>query len=120
MSYCRWSSDNFRCDVYVYEAEYGGFVIHVAKGRHTADTPVPEIPSNWHEIDPQDFLKAHMAQMAWLDKAVVIPIGLPHDGESFNFDTAADCATKLEELKALGYQVPQYAIDNLKEEANEN
>ena len=33
MSYCRWSSDDFQCDVYVYESVAGGFVTHVAANR---------------------------------------------------------------------------------------
>ena len=44
-------------------------------------------------------------------------IGLPEDGETFNDATAGDCADRLEYLRALGYQVPQYAIDALREEA---
>jgi hypothetical protein len=45
------------------------------------------------------------------------PIGLPHDGESFLDGSPSDCADRLEGLRALGYTVPQYAIDELREEA---
>lgn len=32
MSYCRWSSDNFNCDLYCYESDFG-FETHLASGR---------------------------------------------------------------------------------------
>ena len=38
MSYCRWSSDDFRCDLYIYESA-AGFVIHVAANRVEWDPP---------------------------------------------------------------------------------
>jgi hypothetical protein len=50
----------------------------------------------------------------------VIPsknIGLPHDGEAFCDATAEECASRLRELRAMGYHVPQHAIDALTEEA---
>lgn len=33
MSYCRWSSMNWRCDVYVYEDVNGGWTTHIARNR---------------------------------------------------------------------------------------
>lgn len=44
-------------------------------------------------------------------------IGLPMDGKAFNDETAEACAGRLEALRTLGYRVPQYAIDALREEA---
>ena len=44
------------------------------------------------------------------------PIGLPCDGESFNDSTPGECADTLERLRGMGYIVPQYAIDALREE----
>lgn len=46
-------------------------------------------------------------------------IGLEHDGESFDHDTPGECAEHLIYLKGCGYNVPQYAIDSLKEEQDE-
>jgi len=46
-------------------------------------------------------------------------IGLPHDGDSFNHDTSKECAYWLLHLRAMGYRVPQYAIDALLEEDEE-
>jgi hypothetical protein len=46
-------------------------------------------------------------------------IGLPHDGDSFNHDTPGECADWLEHLRAIGYKVPKFAIDALRQEAQE-
>jgi hypothetical protein len=32
LSYCRWSSDNFRCELYCYQDTCGGWTTHVAAG----------------------------------------------------------------------------------------
>lgn len=42
MSYCRWSSMNWRCDVYTYEDVMGGWTTHVA-GRRRVIPPIPDI-----------------------------------------------------------------------------
>ena len=116
MSYCRWSSDDFGCDVFVADC-YGGWTTHVAWGRHT--NPVGPIPKTPHEWWTEEAVAAREAQRKWLDAAVVIPIGLPHDGKSFNDETPGECANRLEKLRALGYNVPQYAIDVLRKEQGE-
>lgn len=54
-----------------------------------------------------------------LDQATSHPIGLQHDGESFSFDTPGECADELVRLRECGYNVPEYAIDALREEQNE-
>jgi len=113
MSYCRFSSDDFSCDVYVYEGG-SGFVTHVAGNRVIGDIPkVPQIGSCPNE----EFMAAHRAQMAYLGTAEREDINLPHAGESMSHDTADDCADNLESLRAIGYNVPQSAIDRLREDA---
>lgn len=37
MSYCRWSSDNFECDLYCYSDVNGGYTTHVAGRRRQGD-----------------------------------------------------------------------------------
>lgn len=113
MSYCRFSSDNFSCDVYVYEHVDDGFVTHVAGNRIVGDVPkVPRVTKDNHD----EVIVAHRAQSDFLSTAEHAPIGLPHDGGSFSDDTPGECADRLERLRALGYVVPQYAIDALREE----
>lgn len=117
MSYCRWSSDDFWCDIYCYEDLTSRYTIHVACNRVVGD--IPKTP----HIDPLDdikaFMGAHRAQMEYLETAEREPIGLPHDGESFSYATPGEAADKLEELMCMGYHVPEYAIEELREEQDE-
>lgn len=146
MSYCRWSSDNWRCDVYVYESCSGGWLTHVA-GQKRVLPPIPDLPwrigvavhrwsgGTWNnETRRMDYPSAvkrvlsgawfklsafwhNRVHMGSLHLIPLRPIGLPHDGESFSDDTPEECADRLEALRAIGYNVPQHAIDELREEA---
>jgi len=115
MSYCRWSSDDFQCDVYVYEDCRGGFTTHVAGSRPVFAEPLPP------KIDSRTDFSAWFARGAVVRKMLKTAgrefIDLPHDGETFNDATAALCADRLETLRRMGYNVPQRAIDALREEA---
>lgn len=116
MSYCRFSSDNFACDVYVYEHCYGGWTTHVA-GRRVVGN-VPKLPPL--TADNKDaFFAAYRAQMDFMETAQHADIGLPHDGAQFSDNTPGACAERLESLRTIGYNVPQHAIDQLREESNQ-
>lgn len=146
MSYCRFSSMNWRCDVYVYQDTYGGFVTHVAGCRRVIP-PIPDIMGGrvamwlyrwcgcaWDKAGKRPVFPHFwrgMAYKAWTRFSIywhryvhglsmkMIPlrnIDLPHDTESFNDATPGECADRLEYLRGLGYKVPQDAIDALREE----
>lgn len=118
MSYCRWSTNDFQCDVYVYEHVHGGFMIHVASNRTVFAGPLPaEIPLEKENIVA--FIERQQKVMEMVDAAESRPIGLPYDGKNFLENDAASCADRLETLKSIGYLVPQFAIDSLREEAAE-
>ena len=114
MSYCRFSSDDFQCDVYVYEDCAGGWTTHVAGRRHVFKEPLPaDVPLENKEA----WVKRHARVMELIDSAELVDIGLQFDGETFNDPTPGECADRLEMLRAAGYNVPQYAIDQLRDEA---
>lgn len=104
MSYCRWSSDSYRCDLYVYESD-DGFHTHVAGCRHVLDWSDLPPPVDVRE-DPEGYLSRHKALMAALDGAGLEPIGGPHDGESFIDGDAESCADRVAALRAAGYWCP--------------
>ena len=124
------------CDVYVYEDVSGGFTCHVAARKvinlneaphspNVDDSATGEEGKIWEaalqHVMWQDFIIKHRAFHDWLDKSAVRQnIGLEYDGKSFNVETAGDMAERLVELKNMGYNVPQYAIDTLNEEQEEN
>lgn len=141
MSYCRFSSDNGRSDVYVYEHVHGGFTTHVA-GRKRAFPPIPNIPMRWIPRLGGEFDKTSRTVVypSWRHKMAarivygiwgrwrrlsmwsvgIIPlrdIGLPHDGETFSDETIAECIERLEALCRLGYHVPKSALAALRQEA---
>ena len=117
MSYCRWSSDDYQCDIYAYEG-HEGFVVHVASNRRTPAEPFPEWVS-YREAGFEAWIAREQCVVEMMKATPSKPIGLPHDGESFSFDTAGECADQLVRLKEIGYNVPQYAIDALREDTND-
>lgn len=112
MSYCRFSSDGFQCDVYVYESD-AGWITHVAANRPISDEPPPTRATH------PDAIARMTAEMDWLKTATRIAIGLWHDRATYVDHSPAACAKRLEDLRSAGYNVPQYAIDNLYAEAKE-
>jgi hypothetical protein len=119
VSYCRFSSDDFRSDVYVYDSVLGGWQVHVASRRHANAAPRPEYPDGWHragETGIELFMAHTKAMNAWLEAAEMVPIGLPRDGESQLLGSPGEAADMLQELKDMGYIVPDGVIDTLREE----
>lgn len=108
MAYCRWSD----CDVYVYEDVNGGWTTHVAGRRNVAgNAPL------WDMSSEDAFAASVMARSKWYkENQTYEDIDLPNAGKSFNDPTPGQCADRLEALKAEGFDVPQYAIDELREE----
>ena len=111
MSYCRWSSEQFQCDVYVYESE-SGFETHIAGNRVIYGEPLPE-PI---EICAAGWIERHTKVEEMYEKAERQDIDHPEAGESYTDSTAKACADRLRVLKAEGFVVPQYVIDDLIEE----
>lgn len=115
MSYCRWSSDNWRCDLYCYGDVSGGITTHVASNRVVGD--IPEAPlSLIMEGKNDEFLKAHRRQMAFLETAEREPIGLPYDGERFNDPDFASFFVRLIELREAGYNFPDYVLEEVRDD----
>ena len=143
MSYCRFSSDFGECDVYVYADVYGGWTTHVA-GRRLKHA-VPDEIKNMPTSTGDEWVARWEAQKKWRDSLpcdeypVTYTDGsqgtgrTPKDSEyidlseisdfaegNFNDATPGECADRLEQIRASGLNVPQYAIDALREEADEN
>lgn len=117
MSYCRWSSDDFKCDLYVYENVAGCWTIHVAGKRVVGEVPPFRLPADPQDLEGMERAMAdYRAQMDYLKTAEHAPIGLPHDGETFHLESPGECADKCEELAALGYNVPSWVVPELRTE----
>ncbi|SRR5579883_547443 len=117
MSYCRFSSDDYQCDVYVYAHIAGYWTTHVASNRYAFQEPLPSQVSWVPGACNDDWFKRHEKVSQMVRKAKLVNIGLAHDGQTFDDPTPEACADRLEQLRAAGYVVPQSAIDRLREEA---
>lgn len=113
MSYCRWSSDDSQCDVYVYEDVMGCFTTHVACNRKTLSRDQIPDPVPFDKNNIEAFMVRQEKVRKLLENIESKPIGLEHDGETFNDPDARSCADRLIILRNCGYNVPQYAIDAL-------
>lgn len=117
MSYCRWSSNDFDCDLYIYESCDDEWVIHVAGRRPLIDRST--LPPKVHPSeDVEGRFARHRAVMDLLEADHDWEnIALPYVGETLRLETAAECADKVEELIALGYHVPDGVVEALREDA---
>lgn len=115
MSYCRWSSDDYQCDVYVYQCCDGGYATHVAGLRYVFSEPLPP-PIEFDEGNVLPWVERQQAVSAIVGRSSSSAIDLPEAGSNFFHETPGECADNLERLRALGYRVPQSAIDELRED----
>ena len=112
MSYCRFSDENFKSDVYVYETK-NGYVVHVASNRVVGDiTPIPIFDSE--DTDP--FFAAHKQQMIDMESATHVDIGGLFDGDTFTCVELSDLLSVLHKIADAGYHVPHWVIPMVEEE----
>lgn len=119
MSYCRWSSMDFACDIYAYESVGDFWQIYVAGNRVLGDIPkMPNMPAHdapEHERHQwiEDYVKASKAQSEWLQTAEREEITLPYAGASIECATLDEFEAKLHELRALGYRFPDHVFEEI-------
>lgn len=113
MSYCRWSSDDWKCDLYCYHSCGGGYITHVASQKYI---DVPVNPHSFGGAAFEKWLDFHEVQMAFLDTAEMKEIGLPHDGMSFNDPDLEAFLERVNCLKETGYIVPHWVFEMIEEE----
>ncbi len=113
MSYCRWSTDNFACDLYCYEDCLGGYTTHVSAGRYVDKGPkIPELTAD----NVVEYTESLNSQLNFLATCKVEPINLPHAGETFNDGTLEEFKERLLYLRGLGYRFPDYVLETIDEE----
>ena len=114
MSFCRWSSDNWACDLYCYEDVSGGFTTHVAGSRIANLQDMPKVTA---EIGTEEWSIQLKAQQTW--DHVCEPIGLAHDGASFNDPDLQSFQEMLLMLREAGYNFPDYVLNAIQEEIDD-
>ena len=111
MSYCRWSSEDFSCDLYCYESCLGGWTTHVGNQRIVGNVPHVE-----YLHDVETYITQNKAQSEFLKTCKHMPIGLPYDGQTLCDDTLEEFRETLIHLKELGYQFPKNVLLCVEEE----
>lgn len=93
-----------------------GFVVHVAGNRVSYREPLPpKAPMTPERMT--EWAERYRKVSAMVDEAERVPIDLPYAGETHRFGDPEDAAEFLEKLQGLGYRIPGFAIDALREEA---
>ena len=116
MSYCRFSDDNWRSDVYSYES-IEGYMCHVASYRFAEDAPpLPILTSD----NIEEYEKAYKKQIKHVASSEKIEIGSPYDGGSYTFENPSELLDFFFELQKNSYHVPQFAIESVREECTFN
>lgn len=134
MSYCRWSSDDWQCDVYVYADANGGWTCHVADRRRIFDETYPggfgfpglRPGSPGYDLAWQAFMVNRNAchrwmdahaddEKSWLDLSEIST----YAGTHHNTNEPGEMAELLVLIKQDGLNVPDYAIAALLEEQQE-
>jgi hypothetical protein len=115
MSYCRWSSDNWRCELYCYESN-DGFVTHIASNKIVGD-----VPEELNIIDTpyEEWIVSRKAAQKFMNTAERRNIGLEHDGETFVDEDLDTFLLRLLYLRKVGYKFPDYVIDEVRAEIAE-
>jgi hypothetical protein len=117
VSYCRWSSNNWDCDLYCYEDVSGGWTTHVAGNRIVGEIPKVDTAGFYAErIDAEEYTRQHRAQREFLDTCKRAPIGLMYDGKSFNDPDLESFLMRVLTLREIGYHVPDFVIESIKGE----
>lgn len=112
MSYCRWSSDNFKCDLYVYSDVSGGYTTHVAGRRVVGDVPPVDYQAD-------DWAAARKAQSDFLHSAEHQEIDHPDAGKTFNDADLESLLERLTYLRSEGFCIPDYVFETVREEIEE-
>lgn len=113
MSFCRWSSMNWQCDLYSYESAEG-IVTHVANQRIVGE--VPKVDSslflNFTDENSEKYFEQQKAQFDFLETAERRPIGLKYDGQTF-YDDKETFLARLNMLREEGYRFPEITQEDI-------
>jgi hypothetical protein len=117
MSYCRWSDDDFSCDLYCYKDE-GNFVTRVAMLRFEYTGRPPKIDFDG-EYNPDKVAMQTKVRDEFFERAKRVRIGLPCDGETLVDENILSFRRRLIALKTLGYRFPDRVLAKIDDEIRE-
>lgn len=107
MAYCRFSSNNWKSDIYAYQ-DCGGYSVHVAARRHVGD--IPKLPP-FSSIPILEWMRAYDAHIVAVKQSECVTIGGPYDGAYFFYASIDEMIAGLREIADYGYNVPSWLYD---------
>ena len=111
MSYCRFSSANWKCDVYVYDGSEG-ITIHTASTRF--EGYIPKMP-NIMEVSNQEWHEAYLKRNRFIKKCVRVKIDSEEAGKTTYHRTPEEAVKELRFLQYEGFFVPEWVFTDLEE-----
>ena len=111
MSYCRFSSDSFKSDVYMYESVDGGYQIYVAENRIVDQDNIPPFDITDTSKDSAELHDDYQKHIDYVRKAERRKIGGKHDGEAVIFGSLKEAYDYLLILRDDGYHVPEATLN---------
>ena len=119
MSYCRFSSNDYQCDIYVYHDVGGGITVHVAGTRVMYQEPLPK-PVPFSEDRIQEWLKRNQEVERMFEMSPHEDIVAEHAGESFYGLSEEGAVGLIRKLQGLGYRIPEGVVEALQEDLLES
>lgn len=114
MSLCRWSSDNFNCDLYIYESVYGGYQINLATSKYKGEIPEVDYSlltkgcADWDKFNEQREI-----QSDYLAKFGTEPLKLKEVCQDKSVDTLEELLEEVLHLRECGYRFPDSLIEKI-------
>jgi len=115
MSYCFWSSDNWKSDVYIYDGSEG-ITCHVAS--YSLEGYIPKLP-DIRSVSAKGFKIAYDRHMRAVESCERKKHPSPMAGQTFWSKDTADMIFKLRQLQLEGFHVPEYVFEELGEEQDQ-
>jgi hypothetical protein len=117
MSYCRWSDNDFCCDLYCYKDD-GNFVTQVAMLRFEYTGRPPKIDFDG-EYNSEKVAMQTKARDDFFERAKRVRIGLAYDGKTLVDENILAFRERLIALKTLGYRLPDRVLGKVNDEIRE-
>ena len=114
-SFCRFSSDDFRCDFSARQSE-AGFELDVAALRVVWEPPASPFDQRSLSLTRDEFAKINRRYHEALEAAPQEAIGLEGAGESHTFSTLEELRDTVQEHLRRGFRAPDWLLPSLQEE----
>lgn len=115
MSFCRFSSDDFKCDFYAYES-VDGYHLHVAGNRPDWKPPRSPYSQGSPELPQEEYNRASREYHEALMSAPRTFIDLEGAGEHHVFGTLWELRESIANHVQRGFRAPESLLPNLDKE----